>query len=45
MYSELTEQEEFLAKEIVDAAYKVHKNWVQAYWKRFMKRAFAMNLN
>ena len=25
MYSQLSEREEFLGKEIVDAAYKVHK--------------------
>ena len=44
MYNPLSEREEFLGKEIVDAAYKVHKELGPAYWKEFMKLVSVTNL-
>ena len=43
MYTTLTEKEELLGKEIVNAAYKVHRELGRDYWKKFMKFVFVMN--
>lgn len=44
MYSELTEQEEFLAKEIVDAAYKVHKELGPGLLEKIYEACFCYEL-
>jgi len=43
MYPKLTEQEEYLAKQIVDIAFKIHKTLGPAYLKVFMQNVSAMN--
>ena len=42
-FKPLSEREEAIAKKIVDAAYKVHKNCIPDCSKKFMKYVFAMN--
>ena len=45
MYSGLTEREEFLGKEIVDAAYKVHKALGPGLLEKIYEACFCYELN
>ena len=45
MYSSLTEREEFLGKEIVDAAYKVHKELGAGLLEKIYEACFCYELN
>ena len=45
MYSELSEREEYLGKEIVDAAYKVHKELGPGFLEKVYETCFCYELN
>ena len=45
MYAQLSEREEYLGKEIVDAAYRVHKELGPGLLEVIYETCFVMNLN